>query len=194
MDEVDRTPGGIGAEATKRALWVGLVVTGSIGFSFALACATPFAALATLAALNMPRRDLITLVGVAWLANQIIGYGFLAYPWTWNSFAWGGAIGIAACLGAVGALAVADRVSGRGPGWTVIAAFLAAFVAYELALCAASFALPGGDEAFSLLVIWRIFYVNGIALIGLLVAHRFAIAAGLLLPTPGAETEKPFSA
>ena len=43
-----------------------------IGFSFALACATPFAALATLAALNTPRRDLFALVGVAWLANQII--------------------------------------------------------------------------------------------------------------------------
>jgi hypothetical protein len=41
-----------------------------------------------LAAFNMPRRDLFALIGLAWLANQIIGYGFLAYPQTWDSFAW----------------------------------------------------------------------------------------------------------
>ena len=37
--------------AVKRSLWVALITAGSVGFSFALACATPFAALATLAAL-----------------------------------------------------------------------------------------------------------------------------------------------
>ena len=65
----------------------------------------PFAALASTAALNVSRRDLITLIGAAWLANQIIGYVFLAYPMTWHSFAWGGALGMAASLGTVGALA-----------------------------------------------------------------------------------------
>src|SRR5262245_44914939 len=54
-----------------------MVILSSIGFSFALACAAPLAALATLAALKMSRRDLFTFVGAAWLANQLIGYGFL---------------------------------------------------------------------------------------------------------------------
>lgn len=167
--------------AIRRSLWVVLVIVSSIGFSFALACATPFAALATLAAPNMPRRDLFTLVGLAWLANQIIGYGFLAYPQTWDSFAWGGAIGIAAYLGALGALAVAPRTKQLGAIGIIGTAFLAAFALYELALYAASFALPGSAEAFSLPVIWRIFYVNVIALVCLLVVHRLALAARLIV-------------
>jgi hypothetical protein len=101
MQIADRGADSVGTAALRCALWIALITVGSIGFSFALACATPFAALATLAALNMPRRDLLALVGVAWLANHIIGYGFLAYPQTWDSFAWGGAIGIAALLAAV---------------------------------------------------------------------------------------------
>lgn len=88
----------------RRSLWIGAGDVSSIGFRFVLACATPFAALATLAALKMSRRDLFTLVSAAWLANQFIGYGFLAYPETWDSFAWGGAIGIAAFLAACVAL------------------------------------------------------------------------------------------
>jgi hypothetical protein len=193
MDQVDQAIEGSATEAAKRTLWVALVVTGSIGFSFALACATPFAALATLAALNMPRRDLFALVGVAWLANQVIGYGFLTYPQTWDSFAWGGAIGVAACLSAMGALAVADRVSRWGSARVVIGAFLAAFVLYELALYAASFVLPGSNEAFSLPVVWRIFYVNVIALVGLLIAHRLAMAAGLVV-TSEVRAQKPAGA
>jgi hypothetical protein len=62
-------------EQVAQAVVIAVVVIGSIGFSFALACATPFAALVSTAALNVSRRDLITLIGAAWLANQIIGYG-----------------------------------------------------------------------------------------------------------------------
>jgi hypothetical protein len=167
--------------AMKRSLWIALLATGSIGFSFALACATPFAALATLAAINMPRRDLLSLVGVAWLANQAIGYGVLGYPQTLDSFAWGGAIGIAAALAAAIAVAVAARVARLGSAGTISTAFLAAFAVYELALYAVSFVLPTGAEAFSLPVVWRIFYVNVIALVGLLVLHRLALAAGLIV-------------
>lgn len=61
-----------------------------------------------------------------------------------------------------------------------MAAFLAAFALYELALYAASFILPGNAEAFSLPVVWRIFYVNALALAGLLIIHRLAMAAGLM--------------
>ena len=129
----------------------------------------------------MPRRDLFTLVGLAWLANQIIGYGFLGYPQTWDSFAWGGAIGIAACLGAVGALTIAPRAMRLGTLGIIATAFFAAFALYELALYAASFVLPGSAEAFSLPVVWRIFYVNVIALVGLLVVHRLALAARLIV-------------
>jgi hypothetical protein len=64
----------------------------------------------------------------------------------------------------------------------ILVAFLGAFAAYELALFAASFMLPTGAEAFSLPVVWRIFYVNVFALAGLVGAHRVATALGLLAP------------
>jgi hypothetical protein len=167
----------------KRSLWMVLLTMSSVGFSFALACATPFAALATLAALNMPRRDLLTLVGLAWLANQLIGYGVLDYPQTWDSFAWGGAIGIAAAPAAATAVAVAACVARLGSARVIVAAFLAAFAGYELTLYAASFVLPTGAEAFSPPVVRHIFYVNAIALVGLLALHRLALAtAGGIQP------------
>jgi len=73
----------------RRAGWITLLTIASVLFSFALTCATPFPALASLAALHMNRRDAFALIGVSWLANQIVGYGFLHYPQTWDSFAWG---------------------------------------------------------------------------------------------------------
>ena len=72
-----------------RALWTVLIVTSGICLSTFFACATPFAALATLAVLKLARRDAVVVVGLMWLANQAIGYGFLGYPWTWDSAAWG---------------------------------------------------------------------------------------------------------
>jgi hypothetical protein len=107
------------------------------------------------------------------------GYGVLGYPQTWDSFAWGGAIGIAAALAAASAVAVAARVARLGSA-CVIVAFLAAFAVYELALYAASFVLPTGVEAFSPPVVWRILYVNAIALVGLLALHRLALATSLI--------------
>jgi hypothetical protein len=173
-----------GADSTtvaslKRSLWIVLLTMGSIGFSFALACATPFAALAALAALNMPRRDVFSLVALAWFVNQVVGYVFLAYPQTWDSFAWGGAIGIAALLSAIAAVA-AGRITRFGRAGITVAVFLAAFVSYELALYAASFVLPTGAEAFSLPVVWRIFCVNVIALAGLFTLYRLGLATGLI--------------
>jgi hypothetical protein len=156
--------------AVKRSLWILL----SVGF--VLACATPFAAIAALADRNMPRRDAFSLVGLAWFANQIIGYGFLTYPRSWDGFAWGRAIGIAALLAAIAAVAV-GRIPRPSPAGAIVAAFLAAFVSYELALHAASFVLRTGADAFSLPIVWRIL----IALAGSLALHRLGLATELIV-------------
>lgn len=182
-DTAPRAAAMTSTEAIRRSLWIALVIFASVAFSFALACVTPFAALATSAALNMPRRDLFSLVGLAWLANRSSVYGFLGYPQTWDSFAWGGAIGIAACLGAMGALTIAPRVNQLGTLGVIATVFFAAFGLYEFALYAASFVLPGSAEAFSLPVVWRILYVNVIAIVLLLVVHRLALATGLTVKT-----------
>ena len=74
---------------TRRWLWILLLTAASVFVTLGMACATPFAALATLAALHMSRRDGLALIGIAWLADQAVGYGLLGYPRTANSFAWG---------------------------------------------------------------------------------------------------------
>lgn len=175
-DSVERGP--FVAPAAKRALWVSLIVVGCIGFSFVFACATPFAALATLAALNMPRRDVFAVVGLAWLANQAIGYGLLGYPQTWDSFAWGAAIGIAAGLGAWAAMVAADRTQRFGKVLAIAAAFAAASLAYQAIMYLSGLVLPGGG--FSLSIVMTVLTINAGALLGLLVVHRFAVAAGLV--------------
>jgi hypothetical protein len=48
--------------------------------SFVLACATPFAAFAVIAAAVLPLRQALLVVAGAWLVNQGIGFGALHYP------------------------------------------------------------------------------------------------------------------
>lgn len=159
-------------------LWVGVVAAASVLFSLALACATPFAAIATIAGTRMPAGRAFALTGVAWIVNQLVGYLVLGYPTSWDSFAWGAAIGIAALAAVVAVLAVRRGVAS---GIVVVAlGLLLAFVSYELALFAATAVLPSGDEAFSPAVVVRILWTNVLALAGLLVMHRLAVAAGLL--------------
>ena len=73
----------------RRTGWIALLTVATIAGSLVFACATPFPALAALAALHMSRRDAFALTAVIWGANQIIGYGLLHYPQTWDSVAWG---------------------------------------------------------------------------------------------------------
>src|SRR6266567_8154943 len=63
--------------------------------SFALACATPFAAFAVIAAATLPLRPALLVVTGAWLVNQSIGFGALHYPIDASTIAWGLAIGAA---------------------------------------------------------------------------------------------------
>jgi hypothetical protein len=169
--------------AVRRAVWIAVLVAAAIGSSVVFACATPFAALAALAALHMNRRDAFIVSGVAWAANQIIGYGFLHYPHTLDSFGWGIAIGIAAIIAT--ALAAVAGNALRPTGWAlaVPASFAAAFAGYEISLFAATVVLPD-SSAFSLAVVLYILKVNVAAFVGLLVLQYAGARLGLALPRP----------
>jgi hypothetical protein len=166
--------------SSGRAIWMALIVVAGAGMSVVFACATPFAALATLAASKTERRDTALAVGLVWLLNQIIGYAFLHYPRGWDSFAWGAAIGAGAGMGLVAAIALAP--TRKGP-LAVSLPFVGAFTAYEFTLYLASFILPTEPYAFGLPVVREIFVVNAVSLIGLMFAHWLATVAGLL-PDP----------
>jgi hypothetical protein len=166
-------------------LWIGLLAAASVGFSLAFACAMPFAALGALAALHMDRRDALTVTGIAWLANQLVGYGILLYPPTANSFAWGVAILVAALLAALAAEMAGRRLRSNGWPAMVAVAFAGAFAVYELALVAIATLLGDGYAAFAPMVVARILAINAAALVGLLVLHRMGVAVGVAAAIAG---------
>ena len=164
------------------AIWIALVGGLSVLFSLALACAAPFAALATVSALGLRRGSALALVGTAWLANQAVGYGLLNYPRTPDSFAWGAAIGVAALTATLAVLGWRRWIVSPRLAWS--AGFAMAFAIYEGLLFAATAILPSGDAAFSLAVVGRILLVNLLALVGLALLHRVALKVRLLPATP----------
>jgi len=169
-------------ELGKRSLWIALLTGATIIGSFIFACATPFPALGALSALFMRRRDAFALTLINWLANQIIGYGFLHYPQNFDSYAWGVTIGIGALIAT--AAAIGTRALSVRAMWAVsaVACFIAAFAAYEIALYAATPFL-GDDGGFSAKIIAYVAEVNGIAFCGLLVLQGIGVTTGVAART-----------
>jgi hypothetical protein len=137
--------------------------------SFALACATPFAAFAVIAAATLPLRPALLVVTGAWLVNQTIGFTALHYPIHASTVAWGFVIG-AAALAATAASAVVLRTLPQNRTPIVLAITLAcAYAAYELTLLAATPFL-GGAGAFTMTIVARLGLLNIAWLIGLVAA------------------------
>ena len=172
----------------RRPLWLALLVAASIAFSLGFACAVPLAAFAAAAALTLPQRDALLLVAAVWLANQVVGFAILGYPWTADTFAWGAALGIIAISATLAAQWSAPRLERAGGITAAVAAFAAAFVVYEGALFAISFAV-GATEDFAPDIVAWIFAMNAGAMIGLMLLHRLGAIVGLA-PTPPAMRER----
>ncbi len=163
----------VASEHADRVVWIGLIVACGTCLSPLFACVTPFAALAALAALKLDGRDAAAVVGVVWLANQAIGYGFLGYPWTWDSAAWGLAIGGCCGLAVVAAKALSAQ---RAAPLAISLPFVAAFTVFEFGLYLAGYVLPGSGGAFSARVVWQVFLVNAVALFALIALAELARA------------------
>ena len=151
-------PAATGTPAWTTWLWIALVGVASLALSRAFACATPFAALATLAAFTLAHRQAAALVLFVWLANQAIGFGLLHYPRDATTLAWGFAIGFASLAGLGAASAVAHGAR-RSP-WAAPLGLLAAFAAYELVLLGTSRLLSSGTGAFTAAIVLRLFAIN----------------------------------
>ena len=133
----------------RHPLWLGLLVGASVVFSLGLACAVPLAAFAAAAALSLSRGDALLLILLVWLANQLVGFTVLHYPWTASTFAWGVVLGAVAVLATWASQWMADRLVDARRAFSVMATFLIAFAVYEAALFAVSATLLGGTEIYT---------------------------------------------
>ncbi len=167
---------------SKRLAWTAVLAAASFVFSLALACATPFAALAAVGALALPFADALLVAFLAWLVNQLTGYLVLGYPMTWDSFAWGAVLGLSALAAAAAARWIAMRTAPFGIVATSAAALLAAFAVQQGVVFAAAFVLPSHPSAFAPSVVATIFGYNLLAFVILgalqMGGARFGVTTG----------------
>ena len=145
---------------------LGLLTVSCALASFALACATPFAAFAVVAAATLQLRPALLVVTGAWLVNQAIGFGALHYPVDASTIAWGFVIGPAALAAtAVAAAALRAAPQRRWP-LALGLAVVCAYGAYEIVLFAATPFL-GGAGAFTPAIVGWLGLLSFAWLIGL---------------------------
>lgn len=155
------------------------LVAAAVLFSFALACAMPFAAIGALAALVLPWREALVTAILGWLVNQVIGFGALGYPTDMTTLAWGAVLGLSAVAAVMAAL-VSQRQRARHffvAG--ALIAFAAALLAQQAVVYAASWLLPSHPSAFSLPVIWQIGWTNALAFVTLGALYSLGSLAGI---------------
>jgi hypothetical protein len=172
---------GLGSSRRASALWIMLLTLASVGTTLVFKCATPFPALAALAAVHMRARDGVSLALAAWAASQFVGFCWLDYPTTANAFGWGGIMGVGAVAGALAAHAASARASGPW-GVRLAASYLAAFVAFKGVVLLGTLGMDGGAGAFTMEVLVRQFVRNAAVLVGLLGFYRLLSAAGIPAP------------
>ncbi len=167
---------------TRPTPWIVFVVSASVVLSYGLACAVPFAALAAIAALTLERRDALLLVGLAWLANQAVGFGLLAYPWEPETLAWGFTLLAVSVLATLGAGASASRLQALPRMAVALLAFLSAFAVYEGLLVLVTVALGSDTEALRPVVVAKIFVANASAFAVLVAAGWLHLMRGRRAP------------
>lgn len=141
--------------------------------SFVLACATPFAAFAVVAAAALPLRPALLVVTGAWLVNQTIGFGVLHYPIDASTIAWGFAIGAAALAATAASIAVLRVLPQVHTPLALALALGCAYGTYEITLFAATPFL-GGAGAFTPAIVGRLGLLSVAWLIGLVAVCEIA--------------------
>jgi hypothetical protein len=165
--------------ALSRNLWLGAMAVAGIATTLIFKCATPYPALAALAALHVDRRGGVALMLVSWLAAQVTGFALLHYPVSAESIGWAVALG----AGSMGALFAARLTDASLAGSAYLArlalAYVAATIAFKLAVLVGAFVLQSGWAAFAPEVLGRQFVRYGLILAGLAVFHQLLTRLGV---------------
>ncbi len=169
------------------ALWVSLLTGASTATTLALACATPFPALAALAAVHMRRREGVALMLLAWLASQFVGFFLLGYPRDGSTLAWGAGLGTAAIGSALASYAVLRVAGYRSVAARLGVAYAAGFTAFKGIILLWALVLGGLHTAMAPDLLAEQFVRNGAILIGLYGLYRLLVAAGVPAPPQPAQ-------
>jgi hypothetical protein len=160
-------------------LWIILLTAASTLTTWALACATPFPALAALAAVHMRRRDGVTLMLIAWAASQIVGFGLLGYPHDPRTMGWAVALGVAAVGSAWAAYAALSGVVRLPVAGRLGLSYIAGFIAFKATVLLFAFGLGGVATASAPDLLANQFVRNGAILIGLWALYLGSTAMGV---------------
>jgi hypothetical protein len=163
----------------RHVLWLTLLVAASVVFTFGFACAVPFAAFGAATALTLNTRDALLLTIALWLANQIIGFAFLGYPWDGTTLLWGAVLGVVALLSTAAARIASAQRARASYGIVLALSFAAAFIVYEGSLYLVSAAWLGGTEDYTASIVAYIAGLNILAFVGLLILERLGQTLGL---------------
>lgn len=165
----------------KRNAWLAFLIAATIGLSCLFTCATPFSALAAVAALTLSRRQAIVFILAAFATNQFVGFAFKGYPHDAMTLTWGAIIGVAALVSALFAC-LAEKLYRAQPSpiLSTAATFIAAFFGFQLVLLLANLTPLGSMDTFALATKARILLINVAALGAIWLANRTAIALRLL--------------
>lgn len=160
-------------------LWVVVFAVAGAVTTLALACATPFAALAAVAATRLPARAGYALLALSWASSQAIGFGVLDYPRDPTTLAWGVAL-LGAALAAMAAARWGDRAVATSHAAVRLAtAYGTGFIAYKTTLAACSLVLGGLHTALSPYWTIRQFGQEALMLGGMVALYHALVAIGL---------------
>jgi hypothetical protein len=166
-------------DLSRHVLWLAVLVAASVGFTFGFACAVPFAAFGAATALTLNTRDALLLTIALWLANQIVGFGLMGYPWDGSTFLWGAVLGVVALLSTAAARIASTHLAAASYGMILAGSFAASFIVYEGSLYIVSAAWLGGTEDFAPAIVAYIAGLNILAFGGLLILERLGRMLGL---------------
>ncbi len=161
------------------ALWVALLTAASSVTTLALGCATPFPALAALAAVHMRRLDGIALMLLAWAASQFVGLFLLGYARDGSTLGWAAGLGTAALGSAFASYAALGALQYRSVAARLSLAYAAGFTAFKAIILGWALVLGGLHSLMAPDLIAEQFVRNGVILIGLYALYRALVALGV---------------
>jgi hypothetical protein len=156
----------------KSRTWFLLVMALGAFSNIVYVCVAPLAGFGAIAGATLPKSKAIVAVLTMWLVGQVLGFGFMGYPWDFSTFAWGIVLGVAA-MAAMLLAAIKPAFSRKDLAGHVIwlgVSAIAGFGLCELVIWSSGFIL-GEAHGFSLVEIRDIFAGNMVWAIALALIH-----------------------